>query len=461
MRSHLVEHVDGLVGEEAVRDVAVREFHDQLEHLVRIRHLMMVLVAVLDVLQDLQRLLRRGRFDDHLLESTLQGTVLLDRLAIFVERRGTDTLHHAPRQGWLEDIGSIHRARRRSRTDDGVDLVDEDDHLRVALYLLEDRADTLLKLTPVFRSRHDTRHVERHDPLVEKRGRRAVLDDHLRQSFYDGTLAHTGFADEHRIVLLAASQDLADADDLALAAHHRVEFPLLGCCREIRTEVVEGRRRTLGLLGARLLRSTALAARLLAILLLVVVEEHIVVVIVGQVEPSLHVVGQLAQQRVGLNVVEVVSLERHLRARVCLVVENGKDQVLHIDDLAMLDARLQYCEMQHVGSTVRDVDLLVDPLALLLVRRGILLQLLLDRGHVEAERRDDPLYLRIREPENSQQQMLRSHRGTGQSVGFLAAEGEDLREFFRELTYHLDFRDFLLEYNFFTCSIQLVQLQKV
>lgn len=186
---------------------------------------------------------------------------------------------------------------------------------------------------------------------------------------------------------------------------------LQGCCREIRTEVVEGRRRTLSLLGARLLRATTLAARLLAILLLVVVEEHIVVVIVGQVEPSLHVVGQLAQERVGLNVVEVVSLQRHLRARVCLVVENGQDQVLHIDNLAMLDARLQYCEVQHVGSTVRDVDLLVDPLALLLVRRGILLQLLLDRGHVEAERRDDPLYLRIREPENSQQQMLRSHRG--------------------------------------------------
>ena len=46
--------------------------------------------------------------------------------------------------------------------------------------------------------------------------------------FGDGGLAHAGFADEDRIVLRAAAENLDDALDFVLAADDRIEFAFLG-----------------------------------------------------------------------------------------------------------------------------------------------------------------------------------------------------------------------------------------
>ena len=46
------------------------------------------------------------------------------------------------------------------------------------------------------------------------------------QTFDDGGLAHAGFADEDRIVLGAAREDLDDAHDLVVAADDRIELVL-------------------------------------------------------------------------------------------------------------------------------------------------------------------------------------------------------------------------------------------
>ena len=48
--------------------------------------------------------------------------------------------------------------------------------------------------------------------------------DHLRQPLHDGRLADTGLADEHRVVLGPARQDLDDARDLLVAADDRVQL---------------------------------------------------------------------------------------------------------------------------------------------------------------------------------------------------------------------------------------------
>ena len=62
-------------------------------------------------------------------------------------------------------------------------------------------------------------------------------DDALRQALGDGGLAHARLADQHRVVLLAAREDLDDALDLVLAADDRVELAL---ARQLRS----GRGRT-------------------------------------------------------------------------------------------------------------------------------------------------------------------------------------------------------------------------
>ena len=85
----------------------------------------MLLITVLDVMQDLQGLLSRGRIHNHLLETTLQGTILLDVLSILVQRSRTDALNLATCQGWLQHISGIHRASRRAGSNDRMNLINK------------------------------------------------------------------------------------------------------------------------------------------------------------------------------------------------------------------------------------------------------------------------------------------------------------------------------------------------
>ena len=93
---------------------------------------MVRLVALLEPAQDRDGVLGAGLADEHLLEATLQGGVLLDALAVLVERRGADHPQLAAREHRLEHVAGVHRAvAAGARADDGVQLVDERDDLAV------------------------------------------------------------------------------------------------------------------------------------------------------------------------------------------------------------------------------------------------------------------------------------------------------------------------------------------
>ena len=61
------------------------------------------------------------------LEATRQGSVLLDVLAVLVERRRADALDLATRQRRLEHVARVDRALGAARADKRVQLVDEQD----------------------------------------------------------------------------------------------------------------------------------------------------------------------------------------------------------------------------------------------------------------------------------------------------------------------------------------------
>ena len=87
----------------------------------------MVLVLLAQPLEDLDRLVDRGRIDDDRLEAALERAVLLDVLAVLVERRRADALQLAARQRRLEHVGRVDRAFGRAGADERVQLVDEQD----------------------------------------------------------------------------------------------------------------------------------------------------------------------------------------------------------------------------------------------------------------------------------------------------------------------------------------------
>src|SRR5690349_23482194 len=87
----------------------------------------MLLVLVLQTAQDRDGVLDARLIDEHRLEAPGQCSVLLDVLAILVERGGADAVQLAAGERRLQQIGSVHRAVSLAGADDGVHLVDEQD----------------------------------------------------------------------------------------------------------------------------------------------------------------------------------------------------------------------------------------------------------------------------------------------------------------------------------------------
>ena len=113
----LVDQVDRLVRQEAVRDVAVRQHRRRHQGRILNTHPVVHLVALLQAAQDRDGVLDRRLVDQHRLEAALQGGILLDVLAIFIQRRGADAVQLAARQHGLEQVAGVHGpfglARRR------------------------------------------------------------------------------------------------------------------------------------------------------------------------------------------------------------------------------------------------------------------------------------------------------------------------------------------------------------
>ncbi len=240
-RARLVEQIDRLVGQEAVGDVAVGVRDRVVDRLLGIGDGVELLVAVLDAVDDLDRVLFVGRRDFDRLEAALERAVFLDRLAVFAGSGGADALDLAAGERRLEDVGGVERTFRRSGADQGMQLIDEDDGVLVLHQLFHDGLEALFELAAILGAGDDQGKIEGEDALFgEERGHLAV-GDALRQPLDDRGLAHAGLADEHGIVLGAAAQDLHHALDLVLAADQRVELRVHGRLGEVAGEFGEQR----------------------------------------------------------------------------------------------------------------------------------------------------------------------------------------------------------------------------
>ena len=188
------------------------------------------------------------------LEAAGQRGVLLDVLAVLVERGGADGVQLAAGQGRLEDVARVHGALGGAGAHDGVQLVDEQDDAAVGLAdLLEHALQAVLELAAVLGAGHERAHVELDDVLVADGGGHVARDDALGQALDDGGLAHARLADEHGVVLGAAAEHLDGAADLLDAADDRVELALAGEVGDVAAVLLEGLELRLGVLAGHAL----------------------------------------------------------------------------------------------------------------------------------------------------------------------------------------------------------------
>ena len=224
-RRRFVDEVDRLVRQEPVGDVAVRQGGGRDQRRVGDADAVMDLVALAQAAQDRDRLLDGRLVHEHRLEAPLQGGVLLDVLAVLVEGRRADRVQLAAGEHRLEQVGRIHRALGRAGPDDGVELVDEQDHLALGvLDLLEHGLEPFLELAAELGAGDDGAEIQRDHALVLERLGDVAADDPLGEAFGDGRLADARLADQDRVVLRPAGQDLDDAADLVVAPDDRIQL---------------------------------------------------------------------------------------------------------------------------------------------------------------------------------------------------------------------------------------------
>src|SRR5690606_34499689 len=231
-------------------------------------HAVVHLEALAEPSQDRDRVLDRRSIDEHGLEAALERGVLLEVLAVLIERRRADAVELAASEHRLEQVAGVHRSFGASGADDRVELVDEEDDPSVALLdLLEDRLETLLELAAVLRAGDERAHVELEDrPVLEPFGHVAAQDA-LREPFDDGRLADARLADEDRVVLRLPRQDANDAADLLIAPDHGIELSFAREIDEIAAVLLErlvrglGVRRRDALLAAHVLERLANSRR--------------------------------------------------------------------------------------------------------------------------------------------------------------------------------------------------------
>ena len=222
-----VDEVDRLVRQEPVGDVLVRKHRGGDQRAVPQLHAVVDFIAFLQAAQDRNGVLDARRIDQHRLEPAFQRGVLLDILAVFVEGGRADAVQFATRQHGFEQIARVHRTLGGARADHGVQFVDEEDHLALGGGdLLEHGFQAFFKFAAVLGSGDQRAHVEGDDLTVFQVFGNVAAHDAAGESFDDGGFADAGFADQDRVVLGAARQDLDHAADLVVTADHRVEFVL-------------------------------------------------------------------------------------------------------------------------------------------------------------------------------------------------------------------------------------------
>ena len=214
-------------------------------------------VALLEPAQDGDGVFHRRLVHQHLLEAPLERGVFFDVLAVFIEGGRSDAVQLAARQCRLQHVARVHCPFGLAGADHGVQFIDEQNYLAFLLgQIREHRLQALLEFAAKFRACNERTHVERENALVAQAFRHLAVDDALCQALDDGSLADPGFADEHRIVLGSALQDLNRAADLIVAADDRIEFPLGGAFRKIDAVLLQ---RLAVLFGPRVLHFGAAA----------------------------------------------------------------------------------------------------------------------------------------------------------------------------------------------------------
>ena len=225
-------------------------------------------------------------------------------------------------QHGLEQVARVHGTIGLAGTHDGVQLINEEDDLALALLdFVQHALQALLKLAAVFCTGHQSAHVQaEHGAVLQVLGHIATHDP-LGQTLGDGGLANAGLTDQAGVVLGLTGQDADHVADLLITADDRVQLLLAGQIHQVLAVLLQG---VVGVLG----------------------------VVVGDTLVAAHG-GQLLQE---LILGDAKGTEQFCRVLI-LLIQQAQKHMLYADIVILHGLCLAGCGAEHLIGGLRDIDL--------------------------------------------------------------------------------------------------------
>jgi hypothetical protein len=139
-----------------------------------------------------------------LLEAPRKSAIFIEVL-VFFKGRGTDTSELAASESRLENVRSIERtAADRAGSDNGMNLVDKQNHTGNLLQAFDCRFEASLEITAILCTSQQSAHIERINLSAFESFGHFIVMNTQRDTFDKGGFTNTGFSDKNQVVLAPA-----------------------------------------------------------------------------------------------------------------------------------------------------------------------------------------------------------------------------------------------------------------
>ena len=159
-------------------------------------------------LHDLRSFLDRWLHNSHRLETALQSSIFLNVLSVLIKSSCTNDLDLATRQGRLQNVRRIHGTFRIARTNQIVDLVNNQNNVSALLDLTDQTLHAAFKLASKLGTCYQSSQIQKEDFLITQLVGNIAGCDPLSKTFCNSGFTDAGFTNQTGIVLLPAIQDL-------------------------------------------------------------------------------------------------------------------------------------------------------------------------------------------------------------------------------------------------------------
>ena len=212
-----IDEIDCLVRHESIGDIAGGQRRRRAQSFIADFETVVFFVEWSHACQNLEGFIDRRLFHLDGLEAALEGGIPLNVLAIFVQGRCANRLQLSTGERRLQDIGRIDCAFGCSRSDEGMQLVNEEDRTSF-LDLGDNLFQPLFEFAAVFRAGNERTDIQCHQTLVLQCVRHVAVHNPLGEALDNGCFSDARLPDERRVIFGPSRQNLHHSVDLGLAA---------------------------------------------------------------------------------------------------------------------------------------------------------------------------------------------------------------------------------------------------